>query len=255
VETVIRKFYFVLAAALLSGLAARGAWADAQDAFRQGNAAYSTAKFPDAVTAYESARAQGLSNWILYYNLGNAYYKAGQLGKAVVNYERAFERHSNDRDVIYNLNLSSTKAGDSRLPTSALPALFWRLFYALSLNAITAFASLLLIFLCVGGGGFLLGRGAGQGDKLAALAVVFGISGIWLSARIYFAEQQEAVVVAPSADVRSGPNLSYPANFTVPEGHTVMVLEEQDPVSGWLEIGVPSQGLKGWVPDSLVEKV
>ena len=60
-------------------------------------------------------------------------------------------------------------------------------------------------------------------------------------------------MVAPVAEVRSGPNMTYPANFTVPEGHRVLILKEEEPIQGWIEVGVPDQGLKGWVPDTSVE--
>jgi hypothetical protein len=249
----LRRFAF---AAFLAVCCAASLRADsAQDLLRQGNAAYTAAKFNDAVTAYESAQSAGLHHWILSYNLGNAYYKAGQLGKAVVNYERAFRRHSSDRDVIYNLALASAKAGDPRLPGSGLLALFWRLFYALTIDALAVVSSILFIALCVALCALLLGRAAAHGDKIGALAVLVALSGLWFGVRVYLAGQPTAIVTASVADVRSGPNLSYPANFTVPEGHSVLLLDEQEPVSGWVEIGVPSQGLKGWVPSNAVEAV
>jgi len=227
----------------------------ALDAFKQGNAAYAATKFADAVTQYEAAQKDGLHHWIVDYNLGNAYYKAGQLGKAIVHYERAFRRQSGDGDVVYNLGLASSKAGDPRLPGSALLALFWRLFYGLSLNALTLLTSLTMLTVCAGGALLLLGRGHAHADKFGVAVVILLALGLWLGLRIDFAEQSLAIVTTGVAEVRSGPNLSYPANFTVPEGHRVLLLDEQEPVSGWLEIGVPSQGLKGWVPDSAIEKI
>lgn len=68
-------------------------------------------------------------------------------------------------------------------------------------------------------------------------------------------EKPLGVVVSSVAEVRSGPNITYPANFTVPEGRRVLILKEQEPIQGWLEIGVPQEGLKGWVPDTSVETI
>ena len=87
------------------------------------------------------------------------------------------------------------------------------------------------------------------------MAAVFVLFGTWLGARIYLLEKPAGVVVASVAEVRSGPNTTYPANFTVPEGHRVLILEEQEPIQGWLEIGVPQEGLKGWVPETSVEVI
>ena len=61
--------------------------------------------------------------------------------------------------------------------------------------------------------------------------------------------------MTPVAEVRSGPNTTYPANFTVPEGRRVLILKEEEPIQGWLEVGVPQEGLKGWVPDTSVEVI
>jgi tetratricopeptide (TPR) repeat protein len=227
--------------------------ASSEDSFKQGNAAYNDGKFSDALSFYESAQQNGLHHWMLDYNLGNAYYKTGQLGKAIVHYVRAFRVNSGSSDVIDNLNLTTTKAGDPLLPQSALPAFLWRLFYLFSLNTLTVAASLFFITLCAGAGLALLDRWKPTLELTVAACGVFVLLGSWLGTRIYFFEEPEAIVITASADVRSGPNLSYPANFTVPEGHHLLILDEQEPVTGWLEVGVPDQGLKGWVPTSSVE--
>jgi hypothetical protein len=158
-------------------------------------------------------------------------------------------------DVLYNLNLATTKAGDPELPSTALPALAWRLFYFLSLNALTRLASLFFLVFVAISGGALAGRSVLKGDVALGLGLLFLVLLAWLGTRIYLIEEPQGVVVASVAEVRSGPNTSYPANFTVPEGRRVLILKEQEPIQGWLEIGVPREGLKGWVPDTSVEVI
>jgi hypothetical protein len=247
-----------------------------QDLFKAGNALYADGKFSEAVQKYQAADDQGLRHWTLEYNLGNAYYRAGQLGRAIAHYERAFRMNSGQNDVIYNLGLATQKAGDPELPTSALSALAWRLFYFLSINTLTICASIVFLLLCGGVGVLLLSfsgmsfprkresimtvdgmmvprfRGDDSGVIWASI-MVFVIVSLWLGMRIYLLEKSIGVVVSPVAEVRSGPNTSYPANFTVPEGRRVLILEEQEPIQEWLEIGVPQEGLKGWVPQNSVE--
>jgi tetratricopeptide (TPR) repeat protein len=226
-----------------------------EDAFKQGNEAYLAGRYADAVTAYESARSQGLRHWILAYNLGDAYYRAGQLGKSVVNFERAFRLNPGNADVIDNVALATAKAGDPRLPQSALPRLGWRIFYWPGLNAMTVIGMLCFWTLAAALIAQFLGRRFMPAVVTRALAGVVLILGSWIAIRIYLRERPLAVVITSVAEVRSGPNLSYPANFTVPEGRRVLLLDEVEPVSDWVEIGVPQEGLKGWVPDTAVEKV
>jgi len=226
-----------------------------QDLFKQANATYAAGKFGDAAQQYQAAADQGLKSWILEYNLGNAYYRSGQTGRAVLHYERAFRMNSGQNDVLYNLNLATTKAGDPEMPVGALPALAWHLFYFLSLNTLTILVSLLFLFFVAAGGFALAGKNFLTAEPAIGLALLFVVLAGWLGARIYIVEKPEAVVVASVAEVRSGPNTSYPANFTVPEGRRVLVLKEEEPIQGWLEIGVPQEGLKGWVPDTSVEAI
>jgi tetratricopeptide (TPR) repeat protein len=223
------------------------------DLFRAGNTLYTEGKFSDAAQKYQAAEEAGLRNWVLEYNLANAYWRAGQMGKAILHFERAFRINSGQSDVIYNLNLATTKAGDPELPSGALPILAWRFVYFFSINTLTVFSSLLFVFFCVAGGFALAGRNFLKGDAALGLGGLFIVLAVWLGARIYLLEHPQGVVVSSVAEVRSGPNTTYPANFTVPEGHRVLILEEQEPVQGWLEVGVPQEGLKGWVPESSVE--
>jgi pyridoxamine 5'-phosphate oxidase len=199
-----------------------------QDLYKAGNALYAEGKFADAAGKYQAAADTGFKNWVLEYNLGNACYRAGQLGKAILYYERAFRMNSGQGDVIYNLNLAATKAGEPELPSTALPALAWRLFYLLPINHLTLLATLLFIFICVAGGFALAGRNFLTGDLALGLGALFIVLSGWLGARIYSLEKPIGVVVTNVAEVRSGPNITYPANFTVPEGRRVLILEEQE---------------------------
>jgi tetratricopeptide (TPR) repeat protein len=224
-----------------------------QDLFKAGNALYAEGKFSEASQKYQTAADQGAKSWVLEYNLGNAYYRAGQTGRAIAHYERAFRMNSGQTDVVYNLNLATRQAGDPELPAGALPMAAWRLFYFLSLNTLTFWTSALFLFFLAVGAFALVDRRLLKKDWIFALGLLFVALSGWLGARIYLLEQPEGVVVSPIVEVRSGPNTTYPANFTIPEGRRVLLLKEQEAIQGWLEIGVPQEGLKGWVPDTAIE--
>jgi tetratricopeptide (TPR) repeat protein len=224
-----------------------------QELYKAANAQYADGKFSDAAQKYQAAADQGLRHWVLEYDLANACYRAGQLGKAILHYERAFRMNSGQSDVLYNLDLATKKAGDPELPGTALPLLAWRLFYFLPINTLTLLTSLFILVLTAAAGSALMGKYFLKADAVFALVLVFMVLGGWLGARIYLLETAQGVVVSPVAEVRSGPNTTYAANFTIPEGRRVLILKEQEPIQGWLEIGVPQEGLKGWVPDTSVE--
>jgi tetratricopeptide (TPR) repeat protein len=251
----MEQLKIIIVVLMMGGLSAMSHAETADSAFQQGNEAYTHGQFAQAVSAYERARDQGLQHWVLYYNLGNAYYKTGALGKAVANYLRAFRLNSGQRDVINNLNLALTKAGDPLLPQDALGRLAWRAFYQPSMNALAVLASLFFIGLAIRLSLLFLGKRRLGAEPTAALIGIFLLLAVWLGLRISSLERDEGVVISGIAEVRSGPNLSDTANFTVPEGRRVLILKEQQPIQGWLEIGVPQEGLKGWVPESSVEAI
>jgi len=71
-----------------------------------------------------------------------------------------------------------------------------------------------------------------------------------------------AVVTQSSVEVRSGPGRQFGVGFTVPEGRLIVVLtqmislkEDHSSVERWVEIGVPSEGLKGWVQQDFITKI
>ena len=54
---------------------------------------------------------------------------------------------------------------------------------------------------------------------------------------------------SPAVEIRSGPGDQFPVGYSAPEGQRVLLLSRRP---GWVEIGVPSRSLKGWVVDTAV---
>ena len=61
------------------------------DILENGNDAYKTENYDDAITAYEDVLSADYSSAAVYYNLGNAYYKTGQIPDAILHYEKALK--------------------------------------------------------------------------------------------------------------------------------------------------------------------
>ena len=219
------------------------------------NKAYQEGSFPQAIDQYEQLRAQGLDHWILYYDLGNAYYKAGQSGKAAANYLRAFRRNPSDRDLVFNLNKVLTEAGDPLLPEGGLAQFLWRLYFGFPIALLAGIVALLATTMAIGGGVSILGmwrqRPAIEIWVLAGVLLFF--FGSWFYMRYSASHRLEGVVVLPTAEVRSGPSSTYPTSFTIPAARRVLLLSDQESVKGWLHIGVPKEGLKGWIAQADVD--
>ncbi|MFA6029267.1 MAG: tetratricopeptide repeat protein [Elusimicrobiota bacterium] len=242
--------------ALLLLLLALPAAASDRVGIDEGTRHYEAGRYEEAVARYQEAVDREPLDPVARYDLGNAFYrraKAGDLGRAIASWQRAFALSPRDSDIRHNLDFALKRAGESLVP-AGMPAPAFILFHILSRDETSAlhwlgFWLLLLLLsaglwnpewrarlrpwtLCAG----LLWAAAGAGWALIAFTDV----------------QNPGVILAADAEVRSGPGLSAPVSFKVPEGRRVSVLGES---SGWVEIGVLREGLKGWIPADQLEKI
>jgi len=219
-----------------------------KDEFVRANSAYEAGKFADALAAWEGLYARGLSGASLCYNIGCAHYRLGRRGHAILWFERARSLAPRDEDIRFNLSLAR-----SHLPDETVPP--WETFdRVLSPGELSVLVAILLAFL-LGAAGFgaLTGRDSGKLKPwLAGAAVALVVLGAWLALRARDLASPQGFVVAAAAEVRSGPGEEYTAGFTVPEGRRALLLNSRN---GWVEIGVPGQGLKGWVREEAVRKI
>jgi tetratricopeptide (TPR) repeat protein len=218
------------------------------EAFRRAGEAYEAGRLAEALRLYESAAATGVVSVALYYNLGNVHWRLDRRGWAALWYERARRLAPRDADVRYNLALarSGLDGGDA-------PA--WELLDRVLTPDELAVA--------VAGLGWALGLGLGwalwrglpwsrwRRPALAGLAVFALLAG-WLVLRDRDLAAPWAVVVVPEAEVRSGPGDQFPVGFTARAGQRALITDRRP---GWVSIGVPDKGLKGWVPENAVERI
>lgn len=237
------------APALLAMLALLAAPCAAQTA----DELYLSNEFDAAARAYGAQVEKDPFDAYAHYNLGNAEYRAGRLGPAVSSYLRAFRLNPRDADIRYNLDFTLKRTGDALIREGVPEGLFlvFHLFSRLELRALT------LLFLWLSmltlGAHLLTGRKhARLGDAGAGLLAALVFFGGWLGARRAAGYTHAAVVVVGEAEARSGPGITFNVAFTLPEGRRVEVLQRRE---GWLEIGVLSEGVKGWVAASALERV
>ena len=216
---------------------------DADKLFYDGNLAYKSGKYAQAVADYEAVRAAGLESGPFYYNLGNSYFKAGQIGKAVLNYERARLFIPADSDLKANLNYALGVLDIVR-PVSIVDKAMELFFGALSVNAMALFLSALFLLILI----MLKVRLFVPAEKKVASAaalvlfVVFAAGGVYFYQKVVYLNYG-GVVVAHKAQIKFEPQDNATNYFELGEGSTVTVVEE---VPGWYKVK-RFDGKLGWV--------
>jgi tetratricopeptide (TPR) repeat protein len=252
--------HVVLFFAMLAGLAAVSsetrAAADPAALVAQGNQAYTDGRFTEARDFYLQARALGLEDPTLHYNLGNAQARVGEVGPAVASYLRAQRLAPRDRDVHRNLAWLRQNLKDLELANQKLPLFVAQgaaLVGALSLDewGLLLVISIWLLAAVLGWGWArgitpahrrVLLTAAGTALLLAAVT-----GGRWHQERV----RDQAVVVAAAVEVRSGPASTFPTLFEVHAGLALNVEGRRD---GWAMVSLGGDW-QGWLPVDAIEQV
>ncbi len=244
---------------LAIGLSATGCTekpADRQTAelYRQGNLLYEGGKFAEASRTYERIVERGVRNGHVYYNLGNAYFKQDRIGLAILAYERATRLMPRDGDLHNNLDLAKERTTDQiavEVPWFGRQALDGVTVNEATVAATAAgfLASLALV-------GYLLARRprtrSATGYALLVACLVLLMAAGFLGIKIYDSMvNEEAIVLRPTAVVRTGPDVSSEPVFTLHEGAKVQLVEHR---GDWLRIRLPD-GKNGWLSQDDLEGI
>jgi hypothetical protein len=216
--------------------------------FEQAGAAYEKGKFASALTLYDRAAKEGGMTAALAYNMGNAEFRLGRRGAAALWYERARGMDPRDEDIRFNLRVARSNLTDEGRS-------IWEFLDRVLTPSELPWAALLFAWLTLVPAGLAMwGRlsWARVRGTVAACGVLLAVLASWTALRGRAAGEPWAVVTAAVAEARSGPGDANPVGFTVPEGRRCLVLGFRP---GWVEIGVPAQGLKGWVTAGSVETI
>ncbi|MBR2081533.1 MAG: tetratricopeptide repeat protein [Elusimicrobiaceae bacterium] len=221
----------------------------AQDLATQAESFYRAGQYAQALSAYEQELKKHPNSPYLYYNIGNCYFKMGSKGLAAANYFRAFKLRPQDSDIRHNLSLALAGGGEPLVP-AGMPVALHKAFFILPIAELKGLVCALGWLVCILLGLWLLTR---RGGKLTiVLGVLLLTCSAWLYMRHSWETQPLAVVAAPLAEVRSGPGPNFPTSASVQQGHLVEVLDSKD---NWQQIIVRSQGLKGWVENTALERI
>ena len=223
--------------------------------FSDANAAYLTGDVARATAAYEALVSEGVASPTLETNLGAAYLRQGKRGLAALHFERALFLDPGDEDARADLN-DLRKGNVDKLEGESDEGgvdTVVRLLAPLPGRA----AALLLLAAWIAGWTLLGARLLfGRGPPLAWTVISFSLVGVcalvtWGAAHGRALALQRAVVIAPSAAAREGPQEKSVSHFEVHEGTTVRVEDEE----GSFRRVKLANGLTGWVPAGAVELV
>lgn len=218
--------------------------------FEQANAAYNAGSYDTAVVMYQKIIDADMESVPVYYNMGNAYYKLHNYPMAIYNYEKALKLDPSNDDVQTNLAIANLAIVDKIEP---MPQPFYVRWWQSARARLSgdqwawcsiAFFALLLVALFM----FLRSRRIGV-RKLGffggiVFLVVFAVSVVFAAQLKQAAvNHDQAIVMAPTATVKSTPNENSVDLFVLHEGSKVTILETSN---GWNKIRI-ANGSLGWL--------
>ena len=218
--------------------------------FEDGNSAYSEGNYEQALTFYNSIVENGMESASLYYNMGNAYYKMKEYPYSILYYEKALKLDPSNEDIKTNLEIANMAIVDkiTPIPQSFIARWWDGVGSAFSADgwawlSIVVFA-LLLVCLFV----FLMARRVGLRKTgffvglLAVLCLVVSLS-FAIERQKDVKYQDEAIIMLPTAMVKSSPSENSVDLFVLHEGSKVRIM---DGANGWSKIKI-ADGSVGWL--------
>jgi tetratricopeptide (TPR) repeat protein len=222
------------------------------------NRAYYAGHYENAVTIYEKVTQAGFASPVLFYNLGNAYFKLGNMPMAILYYEKAHKLAPADADIAHNILLANARIVDKIEP---VPVLFYIRWWTQARNilspdnfakaslALFSFFWLLLTF-------YFLARRRGLRitafyfSLLFLCAAIFGMI-LASDSHHHALTPDEAIVMEPSAGVKSSPDDKSVALFVIHEGTKVTVM---DRIGNWKEVRI-ANGNSGWIQTKAIREI
>lgn len=227
------------------------------DLYNSANQAYKEGAFDTAKTLYTEIAQNGMVSSELFYNLGNTHFREGNIPAAILYFERALRLDPNDEDIRYNLEITRGLLSDKIDPVEEVFFLNW--WKALATDFSATFWAVLFIALLFVAAALFTVFSVAENRKLKQLGFLGGIT-IILSAFVVIMLgrtahnaliQPEAIVFAPSVNVKSEPGLNATDQFVIHEGLKVRVLGED---GDWTRIEL-ADGNSGWLPTSSIEHI
>lgn len=235
---------------------------------QKGDSAYNKQAYAEALAYYTDALAKDGSSSDLYYNLGNTYYRLGDLGHAVINYERALAVNPSNADAAANLAFVRTKIADKPEDDSSfLGVMHHRVIAVFSPDAWAWIAFVLFVLVCGAVALYLFTssvtlRKFGFFGGFVLLVIFVYVLVVAFNAASAVDDHEQAVVIAPTTNLRSAPNAATSkTDKVVPihEGTKLIIVDSlstpDDPTTRmWYDVKLNNTS-RAWVSAADVERI
>ena len=223
----------------------------------EADSAYAQEQFAQAARLYAALIAENGESAEVYFNLGNCYYRQDSLAKAILYYERARLLDPADADIRLNLDLARAKTIDKVVPQSELffVTAYHKLVLSLSQRswAVCGWLTFALMLVMLGVYLFVprvaLQKAAFSVAVIALIVCVFANVAAF-NQRSHIQNRNEAVIMAPSAVVKSTPSNGGTDLFILHEGTHVSITDAT--MQQWVEIRM-ADGKAGWLERNAIE--
>ena len=226
--------------------------------FNEGNKAYNTADYENAIILYEQTLKIGKHSADVYYNLGNANYRLNKVAESVYYFEKAMLMRPNDKDIITNSTFANNMTIDAieKIPVSQIDQIRNSIIETFSFDIWTFFTVILLWIFTILFLAYLF-------FVRARLKRIFFFSSLSilllfiLSFSItYSIDQNEknkkfAILFSKQTDIWSEPNQQADRLFVLHEGAKMQLL---DSLEEWQKIRI-ANGSEGWIKEASYKKI
>ena len=229
------------------------------ESFALADSAYTHERYAEAAVIYRQLVDSMGESAQLYFNLGNCYYRQDSLARAILYYERARLLDPSDDDIRFNLEMARAKTVDKVVPASEMffVSLFRQLVLSMSIQGWAVLAVVMFVLALLAVSLYLFAPQLWMkktGFTVAILALLLCIFGniAAVRQRHHIEHRTGAIIMKPSAVVKSTPSDSGTDLFILHEGTHVEIVD--DSMKEWVEVHM-TDGKEGWLPRKELEVI
>jgi tetratricopeptide (TPR) repeat protein len=227
----------------------------AQSSFDNGIKAYEENRYSEAIDHFTKHIETYPYDYLSYFNLGNSYYKQKQYPYALWAFSKSLKIKPNFVDAQVNSKLSFEKSGiqgewkqDTALLSRSFFSVHKNLWAMLSLTTLVLLSISLYLF-------FVSSSGTTKKSTFLLLSGIFLFSTLFFTTTAYLhrshlQSNSEAIIIVATANAKASPKNEDKTLFSVPGGHTVRVLRENNE---WIEIETSAASV-GWIPKNELKR-